>query len=889
MAGTLGSLVVSITTDLSAFNAGLKEANLKIQRTSGEILRATSQIGRQMTIMGAAITAGIGLAVKSSIDFEDAFAGVRKTVDATEEEFGQISSRFRQLAKEIPITAVEFSKIGEIAGQLGIRGVDNITKFSKTISLIGVTTNLSTEEAATSFARITNIMKEPIQNVDRLGAAIVDLGNNFAANEAEITNFANRIASAGKIIGMTTSDILGIGAAFTSVGVPAEAGGTAVQKVMNAITQAAAEGGEKLKIFAKVTGMTADEFRRLKEENPAEVFTRFVEGLGSAGDQAFAVLEELGLQNERVIRAFLSMASSSDTLRSAISTSSDAWEENLALQIEADKRFATTASQLKILMNNIVELGQQIGDALMPVLKPMLEDFKEWIQKVGNFVKENPGLTAAITKIVAGFGLLMLTLGPILMVLPGLVMSFTLLAPVLTSISVGVTTLAAAVLGFKVSLGGLVGIAAAAFAGWKIGRLIGEVTGLDEALSGENGLFTKMWGWLIKNEEKAKAILRTITAISTFGLSEAFGFGKKLGAGGPKTAEAAEIPSAAGSPASSSTTVVAPNAAEAVSEVSAAFTDLNNKVDQHVEKLNSLNEQYIVGSINAQQYYEGVLQLHQDGLSIKQEELELLQQSIELEQFATSAEEQKIFVANQGIQAAQAWHQARAEAANADQMATMSTVQSMTELQQTINSMKPTWGAFFDFINTGVKTFSKGFSTAISSMILGTKTASQAFADFGKQMVTAIVDFVVQWAVQALIAMTIGKMIEAMVGSMAGSMAAMWGPAATLASIATFGGAAAAGTAAVAGALATSAGMVGAASAAVPVFKAAEGGIFTKPSLTWIAEKEPEAAIPLSKLGNQGGGNPINITVNAKIDSTLDIADLAEELGGFIKQELRTA
>jgi hypothetical protein len=36
-------------------------------------------------------------------------------------------------------------------------------------------------------------------NIDRLGATIVDLGNNFATTEADIVNFASRIAGAGNI------------------------------------------------------------------------------------------------------------------------------------------------------------------------------------------------------------------------------------------------------------------------------------------------------------------------------------------------------------------------------------------------------------------------------------------------------------------------------------------------------------------------------------------------------------------------------------------------------------------------------------------------------------------------------------------------------------------
>ena len=263
--GSLGSLIVKIETDLTSLNKGLETANKKVQTSSGALMKMSAQVGRQMTLMGVAITAAMGGMVKASIDFESAFAGVRKTVDATEEEFQRLEDNFRGLSTEIPITATELARIGEKASQLGIRGVENLTKFTETIALIGVTTDLTTEDAAISFARIANVMKEPIKNIDRMGASVVALGNNFAANEVEITTFATRVAGAGQLMKMTTADVFGIGTAFTAVGVKAEMGGTAVQKVILKMIAAVASGNKDLEVFAEVAGMTVDEFVAMKK------------------------------------------------------------------------------------------------------------------------------------------------------------------------------------------------------------------------------------------------------------------------------------------------------------------------------------------------------------------------------------------------------------------------------------------------------------------------------------------------------------------------------------------------------------------------------------------------------------------------------------------------
>lgn len=317
---------------------------------------------------GLAISA-LAFPVKNAIEYESAFAGVRKTVTATEPEFAKISQNLRNIAKEAPISVVELARIGELAGQLGVEGVDNITKFTDTIAKLSVTTNLTSEAAATNFARIANIMQEPINNIDRMGSSVVDLGNNFATTESEIVNFANRIAGAGKTAGLTTANIFGIATAFSSVGVQAERGGTAVSKTLFKMATAVDTGSKQLSQFAKVAGLSAGKFKQVFEKDAAQAFNLFVAGLSTRGIEAVGLLEELELADERLKQAFISVAGAGGIMTKAIERSSAAWAKNTSLADEANERFKTTASQLKIMTNNWFDLGITIGNIFLPVIR----------------------------------------------------------------------------------------------------------------------------------------------------------------------------------------------------------------------------------------------------------------------------------------------------------------------------------------------------------------------------------------------------------------------------------------------------------------------------------------------------------------------------------------
>jgi len=332
---------------------------------------------------GIAIAAGFaavgaGIAGVAAVTVKEAIAGVKKTVDLTAEEFDILNQSLKDMTKEIPKSYVELASIAEIAGQLGVEGVDNITTFTETIADIGVTTNMTAEQAATDFARFANIMGMPISEVDRLGSTVVDLGNNLATTESEIVDMSMRIAGAGSTLGMTEGQVMGWGAALSSMGIRAEMGGTAISKLMINISAMVSTGSEELTGFAETAGMTTEEFSKLFKEDASAALQAFFNGLGTIKEQGgdvLSVLEELDIKEVRLRDATLRLASGSDTLNDSLNIQKKAWEENTALSEEAEKRYATLESQIQIVKNEFMLLAVEIGEKLMPIVRDRLLPF----------------------------------------------------------------------------------------------------------------------------------------------------------------------------------------------------------------------------------------------------------------------------------------------------------------------------------------------------------------------------------------------------------------------------------------------------------------------------------------------------------------------------------
>lgn len=451
-----GTIVAYLTLDTNKFTSAVSSAKSQLKTLSDEsatFSQKMSAVGGSLSTVGMSLTQNVTTPIyklgvnvsKFAISYEDAFAGVRKTLDATEEEYEQLSDSILRMASEMPTAAEDIAGVMEAAGQLGIQK-ENLESFTEVMVQLGDTTNLSADTAATTLARFANITGMSQDNFDRLGSTIVDLGNNFATTEAEISDMALRIAGAGKQVGMSEADIMGVAAALSSVGLEAAAGGTAISKVLTDMSLAVEKGvnssNTSLANFAKVAGMTSEEFAAAFKDDAAGALSAFIVGLGSleeGGGSAIAVLDEMGITEVRMRDALLRSSGAADTFTSALQTASNAWEENTALTTEAEKRYETTASQLKILWNQIKALGIQFGEILLPYIR-------SGITYVGKLVTWFGNLNGETKKVIVNVSLVVAAIGPVITVVGRLISTFSKLKTVATAVSTAMTTLKAACL-----------------------------------------------------------------------------------------------------------------------------------------------------------------------------------------------------------------------------------------------------------------------------------------------------------------------------------------------------------------------------------------------------------------------------------------------------------
>lgn len=364
-------------------------------------------------LVGAGIVNGIKAigeafvdCIKDAIEFESAITGVYKTVDGTPEQLEAIADQTKALSLVIPSTTTEIAAVAEAAGQLGI-ATEDVMGFTEVMINLGESTNLSSDEAASSLAKFANITKMSAAYYENLGSTVVALGNNFATTEADIVAMSTRMASAGSLAGLSEPEILALAAAVSSVGIEADAGGSSMSTLLSKIQLAVETGSDELEQFASVANMSSEEFQRVWGESAVDALYAFIAGLNDTernGASATAILDEMGITEIRLSNAVKALASNHEGLAGAVSLANKAWEQNTALAAEANTRYSTLESKLAMTENAQKNLSTAIGEVFAPTVADAAELWGNMLNGITGFVKAHPTAVKAITAITVGLG-----------------------------------------------------------------------------------------------------------------------------------------------------------------------------------------------------------------------------------------------------------------------------------------------------------------------------------------------------------------------------------------------------------------------------------------------------------------------------------------------------
>ena len=430
--------IKSLVSEQSRLYSSQEKARVAMQKAGNAASAASNKVkrlgtsykeaGRNMMGIGRSMAASVSLpvslalggAIKSTVEWEDALSNVAKTTNASEGQMAKYGDSIRNMARSMPESQSTLANTMATAAQLGISGGKNLERFTKVATQMGVATDMSAEEASQAMAKFANATGKPKSDFNKLGSTVVQLGNNMAAQEGNIMDFAQRLAGSATVAGMGQKDIIGLSAAMASVGISAEAGGSSMSKVLTKMNNAVKDGGEKLNQFAAASGMSASEFSAQWEKDPYKALMAFEQGLAKqnkSGKNVNDTLKQLGITELRERDTVLRLANGNEQLTKARKNADKGFKEGIALNQEAETKYKTLGNQMKIFMNNLRDLGISIGGALAPMITFIMKGLTPLIQMISH-------APAPIRAMIGIFGVLAAATGPVIIGLGAMVAAF---------------------------------------------------------------------------------------------------------------------------------------------------------------------------------------------------------------------------------------------------------------------------------------------------------------------------------------------------------------------------------------------------------------------------------------------------------------------------------
>lgn len=360
---------------------------------------ALYDVSRMLIVAGAGAVALEAASIGVAIAWERDFANVVRTTGVADEGIKALKRDFVDLAQTIPESWENLTKIGTLAGQLGI-DPKQITEFTRVVAQFAATTDVSVEDAATAFGRLNALLPDVNNNFEGIADAVLHVGVNSVATESQIIKISTQISALGSQANFSYDEVIGLAGALASVAVPPELSRGVVTRVFGQIGRAIADGGANLERFGKLSGMTGAEFRKEWSEDAGGTFLKFMNGIKEQGGSAEAAIRALGITSVRDVPILIRLANAADSAGKAGGLMAQTFGDAARSAGELDKQYeimsSTISAKLQVLMNTFNSLMDALGAAQLGPLGVLLDTVTGSLRDIEAFASSDWGWLLAV-------------------------------------------------------------------------------------------------------------------------------------------------------------------------------------------------------------------------------------------------------------------------------------------------------------------------------------------------------------------------------------------------------------------------------------------------------------------------------------------------------------
>lgn len=403
------------------FGADSKEFERALKNMGGSVDKFNAKVSTAINVSAVAftaLTASVVATTASFVSFEKEVFNLAKTTNESVKDAGfiKLTEDLRDLNKTLPLSSTELLKIATSAGQVGIKGRDNLLKFTEAVAKMGTSTNLSGETAVIALAKIAGNTKLATSEIERLASTIVAVGDNTKGFEDELADMAKELSKSTIAFDLGSANIIGLSSALIDAGVQADVGSTVVGKSFAEIRKAIDKGGASLELLEKVTKKSGDQLKKSFKDDAQGVFVDFLKGIKSiedAGENSSFVLEKFGLSGAGVNKVLIPLALQAETVAGKLEFANEAFNKGTANQEQFAVFAESSAVKLKLVSNSLETASEKLGQKFLPIILTVAEKLKSVAEYVASWDKGTVKLVSQIVIFTAGLTALVVVVGTI--------------------------------------------------------------------------------------------------------------------------------------------------------------------------------------------------------------------------------------------------------------------------------------------------------------------------------------------------------------------------------------------------------------------------------------------------------------------------------------------
>lgn len=364
-------------------------------------------VGAQALAAGATITAPLVGSVRDFMSFEDAMVGVARQVQGLKDDAGNFTSEFEQwklniqdLSKELPLTTVQIANMIESAARMDVPK-EQLAEFVRLNTQMATAFDAENpDELVEQYGKVTKNFKLSAQASRELADAINYLDDNAISKGTEIIGFMNRVSGISGIANISEKNMAALGSTLQTAGAAEEQSATAVNAIFTRLSQASKKKPVKNGLAALGLSANAVELGMVKDAQ-GTIF-KIVDALKKLPEskRLGTIADLVGTEHTKTLALLVS--NTEEWRRQIELANSEAAKGSMGR--EFDTRMKALSSKWGIFKNRLFNINSVIGGTLAPTIERLMDKIGGVVDRIKNWIIENPKLTSNIVMIAGAIG-----------------------------------------------------------------------------------------------------------------------------------------------------------------------------------------------------------------------------------------------------------------------------------------------------------------------------------------------------------------------------------------------------------------------------------------------------------------------------------------------------